>query len=76
MGLSSYLRVYVIYVTWAEGICLICTHEPKGAQRPRVSAYTSFRLYSDKYCSYRTVRSAFPDSRFMYVSHTQSHDTV
>ena len=30
--------VYVIYVTWAGVICLICTHEPEGAQRPRASA--------------------------------------
>ena len=29
---------YVIYVTWAGVICLICTHEPEGAQRPRASA--------------------------------------
>ena len=30
--------IYVIYVTWAGVICLICTHEPEGAQRPRASA--------------------------------------
>ena len=31
-------RLQVIYVTWAGVICLICTHEPEGAQRPRASA--------------------------------------
>ena len=29
---------YVIYVTWAGGICLVCTHEPEGAQCLRASA--------------------------------------
>ena len=29
---------YVIYVTWAGVICLICTHEHEGAQRPSASA--------------------------------------
>ena len=29
---------YIIYVTWAGVICLICTHEHEGAQRPRASA--------------------------------------
>ena len=33
-----YIYIYVIYVTWAGVICLICTHEPEGAQRPRASA--------------------------------------
>ena len=33
-----FLYFYVIYVTWAGVICLICTHEPEGAQRPRASA--------------------------------------
>ena len=31
-------KLHVIYVTWAGVICLICTHEPEGAQRPRASA--------------------------------------
>ena len=30
--------VYVTYITWAGGICLICTHKLKGVQRPRASA--------------------------------------
>ena len=35
---SCYGSGYVIYATWAVGICLICTHEPKGTQHPRASA--------------------------------------
>ena len=27
--------LHVIYVTWAGGICLICTHKPEGTQYPR-----------------------------------------
>ena len=36
---SFFIRavLQVIYVTWAGVICLICTHESKGAQRPRAS---------------------------------------
>ena len=33
-----YIYVYVVYVLWAGAICLICTHEPEGAQWPRVTA--------------------------------------
>ena len=33
-----YIYVYDIYETLAEGICLICTHEPKGVQPLRASA--------------------------------------
>ena len=47
---------YVLYVTWAGGICLICMHEPEGAQfmhepegvqRPRASVDISgkFQLH-------------------------------
>ena len=35
--IASFSAMYVIYVTWAGGICLICTHKPEGMQRPRVS---------------------------------------
>ena len=45
LGLQAYISVkslmamlQVIYVTWAGVICLICTHEPEGAQCPRASA--------------------------------------
>ena len=31
-------KLQLIYVTWAGVICLICTHEHKGAQHSRVSA--------------------------------------
>ena len=34
----TFVALHVIYVTWAGGICLICTHEPEGAQCPRASA--------------------------------------
>ena len=30
--------IYVIYVAWAGVICLICTHEHEGAQRPSASS--------------------------------------
>ena len=30
--------INVMYVTWAGVICLMYTHEPKGAQHPRASA--------------------------------------
>ena len=36
-----YIYVYIIHVivvTQAGVLCLICTHEPEGAQRPRASA--------------------------------------
>ena len=33
-----WLGVYVIYVTWAGVICLICTYEPEGVQCLRASA--------------------------------------
>ena len=29
--------LHVIVVTQARVLCLICTHEPEGAQRPRAS---------------------------------------
>ena len=35
--IASFSAMYVIYVTWAGGICLICTHKSEGAQRPRAS---------------------------------------
>ena len=38
VGGSKEKHDYVIYVTWAGGICLICTHEPEGAQRLSASA--------------------------------------
>ena len=41
MGFVKLVSIQVIYVTWAGGICLICTYEPEGAQRPRASANIS-----------------------------------
>ena len=35
---KGFTSVYVIYVTWAGGICLICMRETKGVQRLRASA--------------------------------------
>ena len=32
------ISLHVIYVTWAGVICLVCTHEHEGTQRPRASA--------------------------------------
>ena len=30
--------VYIIYITWAGGICLMCMHKPEGMQCLRASA--------------------------------------
>ena len=37
-GTITHVKLQIIYVTWAGVICLICTHEPEGAQYPRASA--------------------------------------
>ena len=34
---TSTIVIYVIVVTQARVHCLICTHKPEGAQRPRAS---------------------------------------
>ena len=49
------IQLYVIYVTWAGGICLICTictHEPGGAQRGHIrkitTAHVTYVMYQRK----------------------------
>ena len=49
------LIVQVIVVTQARVLCLICTHEPEGPQRLRVSVYISGKARVPDISSYTSL---------------------